>query len=246
MNFFTHLWNLKLAPSTIRTYLSAIGYFHKINSLPDHTTHFAIQKALKGAVRLSPLQQMRQPISLTLLRSMINSLGVLYDSNTATLYKAMFATAFYALCRISEITADNNTTHTLQQTDAVRLSSPLGYRITFRTFKHSNSPQSVLVQQQTPTQYCPVYLLDQYLKTRPATTGHLFTKADNAPVRRSEFTVVLKNVLQSLGMGSTNIKSHSFRIGGATYAAELGLTPSTVQALGRWHSDSFKAYIRWH
>ena len=38
--------------------------------------------------------------------------------------------------------------------------------------------------------------------------------------------------------------SHSLRIGVATRAAEVGLSPALIQILGRWRLDSFKLYVR--
>ena len=86
---------------------------------------------------------------------------------TVTLYQSMFAIAFYALCRISELTYDPNTSHTLHANDVTRLYQPAAYRLTFRSFKHSQNPQSVLVLSQQPRRYCPVALLDQFLSMRP-------------------------------------------------------------------------------
>ncbi|KAJ3233174.1 hypothetical protein HDU78_006634, partial [Chytriomyces hyalinus] len=37
--------------------------------------------------------------------------------------------------------------------------------------------------------------------------------------------------------------SHSFRIGGATAAANLGYTEYEIQVLGRWHSDAYMTYL---
>jgi hypothetical protein len=37
---------------------------------------------------------------------------------------------------------------------------------------------------------------------------------------------------------------HSLRAGGATSLAEAGVPPSTIQAMGRWSSNSFQIYIR--
>ena len=41
-----------------------------------------------------------------------------------------------------------------------------------------------------------------------------------------------------------NIKSHSFRIGGATNAICRGIPYDQVQEIGRWQSDAAKRYIR--
>jgi hypothetical protein len=37
---------------------------------------------------------------------------------------------------------------------------------------------------------------------------------------------------------------HSLRSGGATSLAEAGVNPATIQAIGRWSSDTFRIYIR--
>ena len=42
----------------------------------------------------------------------------------------------------------------------------------------------------------------------------------------------------------TNIKSHSFRIGGATNAISKGVPYEKVKEMGRWQSDAAKRYIR--
>jgi len=42
----------------------------------------------------------------------------------------------------------------------------------------------------------------------------------------------------------TQFGGHSMRAGGATSLAETGATVSTIQAIGRWNSDSFQIYIR--
>ena len=38
-------------------------------------------------------------------------------------------------------------------------------------------------------------------------------------------------------------KSHSYRIGGACHAAEVGYSDDQIRALGRWKSDGFKVYL---
>lgn len=245
--FLTYLWSKQLAPSTIRSYMSVVSYFHKINGLHDHSTDFRIQKALLGISKLGVSPKQRLPVSLTLLSALINetpkTFGNTYMSH---LYQAMFSLAFYALCRISEITFDSATSHTLQIQDVVHIPGGRGYRITFRTFKHSVKAQSVMLSPQTPQQYCPVYLLTAYLMKRGSAPGQLFLNADATKVSRAEFNTALRRCLLSLGISNSEIKSHSFRIGGATLAAQRGVSALTIKLLGRWRSDAYMKYITWH
>ena len=79
---------------------------------------------------------------------------------------------------------------------------------------------------------------------RAATPGPLFCFADGSPVKTSQFTQQLQQALNFCGLDSTKYKSHSFRIGAASLAAEKGLSDAQIRHLGRWKSDAFKLYIR--
>ena len=50
--FISHLFVQNYQPSTIASYVSAIGYFHKIKNMPDPTASFRIKKILKGTQNL--------------------------------------------------------------------------------------------------------------------------------------------------------------------------------------------------
>ena len=43
---------------------------------------------------------------------------------------------------------------------------------------------------------------------------------------------------------TTEVAGHSLRAGGATAMAEHGVSPSIIQAAGRWASEAFLIYIR--
>ena len=90
---------------------------------------------------------------------------------------------------------------------------------------------------------CPVAYLQRYSSTRGATPGPLFCFADGSPVKTSQFTQQLQQALNFCGLDSTKYKSHSFRIGAASLAAEKGLSDAQIHHLGRWKSDAFKLYI---
>jgi len=50
-------------------------------------------------------------------------------------------------------------------------------------------------------------------------------------------------IVSGLGRGAWN--GHSFRRRAATWAAEVGIGEAEIQTLGRWRSDTYKAYIEY-
>jgi len=50
-------------------------------------------------------------------------------------------------------------------------------------------------------------------------------------------------VFRHSGLPFGRYKSHSFRIGAASLAAEQGLSDAQIWLMGRWKSNAFKQYI---
>ena len=242
----TYLYQKNYSTNTIRTFVSAISYFHKILNYPDPSTSFLIAKTFRGLQILKPAQDSRLPISRPLLHLMIDTIDIMPLSYFhKLLYKSMFLLAFYALCRISELTKTPSN-HSLQYHDLQLLHGPERIIVTFRTFKHSTSKESVSIHSHLPHKYCPVAMIKLYLANRPINGPHdLFITEQCKPVPRLRFTQVLKQTISACQRDPELYKSHSFRIGGATYAAQLGLSPLQIQRLGRWHSNAFLKYLRW-
>ena len=79
--FFAYLHARKLAPSSIKSYLSAIGYVHKMKGLPDPTKAFLIEKlltALGGQVS----SDIRVPISRPVLHELVGTSYQLFRLST--------------------------------------------------------------------------------------------------------------------------------------------------------------------
>ena len=91
---------------------------------------------------------------------------------------------------------------------------------------------------------CPVRALCLYAKQRGRVPGPPFVHNDNSFVSIFQFNAVLKSVLKLALPGCNSIKSHSFRIGGATNAIARGIPYEDVQIMGRWRSHAAKKYIR--
>lgn len=54
---------------------------------------------------------------------------------------------------------------------------------------------------------------------------------------------MLYKSLKFLEVPTNSFKSHSFRIGGATYLYLKGVSEIQIKHMGRWSSSAFKSYI---
>ena len=104
--FIAHLYELNYSPSTVLTYLSAIGYVHRLANLPDPSKSEQVQLMLRGYSNLKPAgTDSRLPITLPLLERILQALDVTQSSHfQQKLAKAMWSLAFFAALRVGEIT----------------------------------------------------------------------------------------------------------------------------------------------
>ena len=239
--FITHLFKHGYAVNTIRTFTYAITYYHKLCCLPDPGSSFLVIKTLQGLGHLRPSVDTRLPITLGILVQLTLVLPQACSNRyEVILYRAVFALAFFGLCRISELTISPST-HTLHLSDIIIREKPPRVVVVFTTFKHSLSKQSITIYPRNSS-LCPVATMLCYLSHRISHSQFLFISSSGKPVTWLQFTYMLKRCIGLLHMDPKLYTSHSFRIGGATYAAQKGLSILQIQRLGRWRSN---AYLRW-
>lgn len=247
--FISFLDARKMAPSTILSYLSAIGFVHKMRGLHDPAKAFIIQKLLTSLSRRKSCD-VRLPISKPILHDLINSFQHTNSSAAQRiLFSAMFLMAFYGFFRIGELAAKSGCS-TVVQCENLRLLTSAGKihsaKITIRNFKHNttNRPFDIVITGDDCLPCCPVASLLQYCKIGGDQPGPLFCQSDNRPISVNHFNSELRHCLAFCGLDPRRYKSHSFRIGAAFLAAEKGFSDAQIRALGRWKSDAFKLYIR--
>ena len=80
---------------------------------------------------------------------------------------------------------------------------------------------------------CPHKLVQNYIVCRGHANGvFFFCNNTNAPVTRYQFSAVLKKSLGAIGIRSSGYKSHSFRVGAATFTAMNGFSDDNVKDNG--------------
>ena len=236
------------APSTARSYLSAIGYHCKMLQVADSTQTFVVKKVLLGMSRLGSQKDKRLPITKELLHRIIMVLStVCFNQYEASLFQAAFTLAFFGFLRIGELVFDSPTQcgHTLafhnvqvqDQDNVLEIFLP-----------HSKTDQSgkgtMIVLSAVRSPLCPVNALRVFLLKRPKLQGPLFVHYNGIPVTRYQFSAVLKKALACIGAPPNSYSTHSFRIGAATAAASKGISEDGIKEFGRWESKAYKSYVR--
>ena len=243
--FIGYLHLLGYAPASITTYVCAIGYIHKLRSLPDPTSYYPVQRLLAAATKTSTQQDTRLPITLPILRSMclsFNHTGL--TPYVCSLLRAMFTTAFFGLLRVGEMTSDSSNQVSLH---LHQLSFHTHHAVlTIHKFKHnaSNNPFHIVLKRQNDLDLCPLQALRLYIASRGSAKGPLFCFQNLHPVSRNFFISKLNYILKLCGLSPLLYKSHSFRIGAASFYASIGLSDEQIRLLGRWRSNAFRRYIR--
>ena len=248
--FVSHLYSLHYASSTVSSYLSAIGYTHKLAGVGDPTETVIIRQIIKGYRKLVPAHDVRLPITLPILQQVINS----FTHTTATAYQskllsAMSSLAFFAFLRIGEITFNTNDhSNLIHVTQLERLvdsqQQVKALQLTIFKYKHSDSerrPFVIYIYKEESC--CPVTTILDFILARGPISSPLFCWPDGAPIKRSFFVEKLNNSLRFCNLDPSLYKSHSFRIGATSWAAAKGFSDSQIRQLGRWKSNAFLNYI---
>ncbi|XP_041369758.1 uncharacterized protein LOC121383728 [Gigantopelta aegis] len=191
---------------------------------------------LAGLRKSNMKPDFRRPIMKCILHQLINSLDLLHLSGyNRIMIKAMFLLAFHAFLRVGEITCNGNSKNILQMSNLQFFRRGMKYpsrlKISFHTFKghYNKAPITLVLNSQLSENLCPVVTLFQYIKERGPAPGSIFRFPGGITISYRYFC---------------STRSHSFRIGAASTAAEQGVSKTDIQAMGRWHSNAFKSYIR--
>lgn len=260
--------------TTVRGYLAAIKYYHKLYQgweLP--TSHCLLVAVGKGIDRIraagvSTPRRMRLPLTWAILSG-----G--YEAKMGRGERVIWlglALSYFLLCRASELYAYEDglvhpdfclTRNCLQfylgdvQVGWKERRSADSVKIVFAASKSDQNRQGCTITRARVTRKgaeggmpagafeALTDLLDLY----PGLPGGapLMTRATDCGwkvVTRAEALKVLRVMVAGRGQNPEHYALHSGRIGGATQLAAQGLTEVQIQLAGRWKSRAFMVYVR--
>lgn len=107
--FVAYLYNHNYAPSTVNTYISALGYCHKLSRFPDPTKVFFAIQMLKGYGKIGFRLDSRLPITLPILHRLLEFVAPFCRTPyEVSLFRPMYSVAFFPGLRVGEITSSNS------------------------------------------------------------------------------------------------------------------------------------------
>ena len=217
------------------TYLSAINYRCKSCSFEGFSENFLVKKMIEGMRRLNKQKDTRLPISQGLLLKLINVLPYICSSIfEATLFSSAFSLAFHGFLRVGELVLSKRwQAHQVINIKDISIANSndvekIELRIAFsKTDQHGHGSNIQIMQDRTAT--CAVVLLKKYLGLRQNHPGPLYCHFDGSPVTRYQFSAVLNKALKFIGVDTSFIRTHSFRIGAASSHFDKGTSPEEIK-----------------
>ena len=248
-----------LKEQSIKTYIAALHHVQIAMGLPDPRDTSSLPRlrlVLTGIKRTqaeagSPSRNPRLPITPPILQRIRS----LWDSSPKrveyVLPWAAVTLCFFGFFRSGEITVPSREAFDPQ----VHLSwgdvaiddrnNPQAVRVHLRRSKTDQFRNGIdIVIGRTGDSLCPVAAVCAFMVRRGSSPGPFFMFPDGTPLTKARFVNVVRTALQELGLPQEQFAGHSFWIGAATTAAQVGLEDSMIMMLGRWNSAAFLRYLR--
>ena len=198
-----------------------------------------------------PPARTRLPVTPAILRSIKSLWASRADEVDIVMLWAACCGGFFGFLRVGEFTvrtaADFDPSSSLMLEDVAvdKHDDPSMVRIRLKQSKTDPFRHGVDVFLGcTRADLCPVSALLAYIAVRPAVRGPLFVFGDGSFLSRDKLVTSVRTALQQAGMSAQSYTGHSFRIGAATTAAQVGLEDSVIKMLGRWESIAYQLYVR--
>lgn len=238
--------------SSIASHISALSYVHKLLDVKDPTQSFIVRKLLKGCHKLAPSKDTRLPITKEILCKLLDATDfTVPQACNRLLLKALYLLSFNAFLHLGEVVVksplDNEKVIQVKDvTFQMAGKDPISTQIVLHHHKSQkkSDPIIITIQGNPLSAFCPVHCLFKYKNSFPHTSGPLFQFSNGLPVPYSYVSSQLSKAAIVARLDPKRYKGHSFRIGAATHAAQLGFSENYLQHLGRWNSNVLHRYIR--
>ena len=246
--YLSYLIQKASTPSPVEEAVNALSWAHNLACEEDPTGHPLVKQVLEGGKRiLAHKVDKKEPITPEILRSLVDKYATeqatLADIRTLTFCLVGFAGFF----RYNELAR-------IKECDIQFFEEHLEIFVeSSKTDQYRDG--AVVVIARTGTNYCPVAMLERYMRLANISTtnlseNYLFRRListkngqklrDSANLSYTRARELVLTMLESIGLDRKQFSLHSLRSGGASAAANAGVPDRCFKRHGRWRSESAK------
>jgi hypothetical protein len=255
------------AAGTISSYLTGVRVWHQVWSMPWPGRDDELNRAVRGSkqhVPESSVRVKRAPYTVTMLQQCLKYMDL--DLHLDAAVWAAMCTAFWGLARLGEITVPalyrfNQAEHASRAnlSDTVEPRSGLTIQQAWlpRT-KGAPQGEPIYWAKQPESGICPKLAMENHLRVNPCGSkvetntpllAHYHSDGKLRPLTKRAFVDRIKDIQKAARRAKDPLvlpTGHTFRIGGTLEYLLRGLDFTTVKVKGRWGSNAFEAYLRFH
>ena len=256
--FVGNLINEGKKSATVKSYVSAVkAILTEINVKVNEDR--CLLNSLTRACKLTNDTTIR--ITLPIQQDMLNAIlkktkehflnnGQVY---LAKMYTCLFATAYFGLFRVRELTESEHTIKACDVYMGTNKDQVLFILRSSKTRTRGDPPQLIKISKISHRKtaiipdYCPYKLMREYLACRPEAENvdeNFFVFRDGSPIKPTDFSLTLKAILKLAKFDESKYSTKSLRSGRAMDLMRLGFSVETIKKLGRWRSNAVYAYLR--
>ena len=223
--FAVHLSRQGFKVSTVSSYLSALGYVHRLVGAIDPVKSQVVQKLLSALQKRGQTLDVRCPMTLPIIkRLLVANKRTLWAAFEKGAMEAIMLVAFFGLFRLGELLLKlpNSSERVICLSDLKWEGNSVNIHMS--KFKHHDGHSVAVVPlvAQHSGGACPIRALHVFMGYRGTVPGPLFAFPSGKGLSRSFFSPKLDILLNMCSMDTKIFKGHSFRIGGGNSGSSKG------------------------
>ena len=245
--------------TTVKSYVSAIKRFLIDDGYPWDDQKVLLGSLTKACRLINDKVYTRLSIQCTLLEMILFEMQRLFglkgQQYLETMYKALFALAYYGLMRVGEVTYSDHVVKAKDFHLGFNKDKLLIVLYSSKTHTKGMRPQKIKITSNLTEKsgfyarrnFCPFDLVNRYMQLRgkyETDVEQFFIFKDGTLVSPNNVRGVLKTCLNNLGLDPTMYGMHSFRVGRTTDLIKYNYSFEEVKRMGRWRSNVVYKYIR--
>ena len=243
--------------STIKSYISTIKFLLKADKYAWDDNKAILGSLTKACKITNDELKTRLPIHWKLLELILFKIqrAMSEQKFLCTLYKALFAVAYYGLFRIGELTEGPHVTKVANVHIGQNKNKILIVLYTSKTHNKGSYPQKIKItgnysqsDKLASKHFCPFQLLRAYIQCRGNFTNEkeqFFIFADGHPVTPQHARTILRDMLQRLNMKAHLYDFHSLKVDRTNDLFQLGFSVDQIKHLGCWKSNTVYKYLHY-